>query len=491
MAPFGPARRRLDALVSQAASEVLEAPESVSDLYRPFPVDALPEPLHSYVREVSRSLGCDPAFVVLPLLTVCASVLGNRFRIQLKPGWQEPPILWGVIIGESGTMKSPALKFAIEPLERLQAEAIERYQQQMAMFLEADAEYKRASEKFKKDSKGDLPEKPVQPKLKRYLISNITIEAAAEVLSENPNGVLLVRDELNGLFASFDRYSPGQRGGDVSQWLSMFNADSILVDRKTGPTPLTHVKSAAVCICGGIQPAVLHRALGQEHRENGFAARLLRVSPPRVPKTWQDKGVEPQAEATLYDLFLKLQNLTPEGHATGHEPFVILLDLAAKSLWVEFYNEHNKESASMEGELASAWAKLECYVPRFALIIWAIRYASGDTTLNRSTGIDADSMTAAIKIVRWFCQETVRVGRILGESDKDRTRRRLLEFIQARGGTISCPELTRGNRAYRELGAARTALDDLVRDGFGDWKQPPQQGRGRPPALRVVLRAGN
>ena len=65
---------------------------------------------------------------------------------------------------------------------------------------------------------------------------------------------------------------------DAANWLSMFNADSIIVDRKTGFPRTIHVPQAAVCVTGGIQPGILRRVLGTEHRESGLAARQASVS---------------------------------------------------------------------------------------------------------------------------------------------------------------------------------------------------------------------
>jgi hypothetical protein len=68
--------------------------------YRPFPVDALPIPIATYVSQAATALGCDPAFVALPVLAVAASAIGNSRTISLKRTWQEPAILWTAIIGD-------------------------------------------------------------------------------------------------------------------------------------------------------------------------------------------------------------------------------------------------------------------------------------------------------------------------------------------------------------------------------------------------------
>lgn len=101
--------------------------------------------------------------------------------------------------------------------------------------------------------------------------------------------------------------------------------------------------------------------------------------------------------------------------------------------------------------------------------------------------IDKGSMQSAIRIIQWFKHETQRVYSLLDESESEGAQRRLIEFIQSKGGRISASKLAQSYRPYRERGKAKEALDQLVSDGYGCWEQPPQKGRGRPPAPELVL----
>ena len=76
------------------------------DAYKPFPVDALPDTLKRYTVEASESIGCDAAYVALPLLTAAGAVIGNARRLHVKNTWYSLPTLWTVIVGESGTAKN-------------------------------------------------------------------------------------------------------------------------------------------------------------------------------------------------------------------------------------------------------------------------------------------------------------------------------------------------------------------------------------------------
>src|SRR6185503_14154793 len=128
---------------------------------------------------------------------------------------------------------------------------------------------------------------------------------------------LMARDELAGWIGSFDRYSGGKGGADSAHWLSMHNGESIVVDRKTGIPRTIYVPQASVSVCGGIQPAILHRALGVEHRESGLAARLLLTCPPRKAKRWTEADVDAEVEAKIARLIDRLYELQPADDAEG------------------------------------------------------------------------------------------------------------------------------------------------------------------------------
>ncbi|GAG45810.1 unnamed protein product, partial [marine sediment metagenome] len=164
--------------------------------FQPFPVAVLPEPVRSYVAEGAEAIGCDPSYVALPLLAALAAAIGNTRCVQLKATWTEPSVLWTAIVGPSGTQKSPAVDLALRPM---------RDMQQAAMAKDGT----------------------------RYLCSDITVEAIAELLEANPRGLLLCRDELSGWVASFDAYKQKGRAGDTAHWLEMHRAGPVIVDRKT------------------------------------------------------------------------------------------------------------------------------------------------------------------------------------------------------------------------------------------------------------------
>jgi hypothetical protein len=454
--------------------------------WKPFPVAALPSPFDAFVREVSKAMGCDPSFVALPLLAALAAAIGSTRRLVVKRGWTEPAILWAAIVGESGTTKTPPFKQVMKPVRELQRQALAVHRDEKQEYETALAHYEKNMGMWRRDKGyGDPPSKPQEPHAVRYVVADTTVEALAPILAENPRGLLLARDELAGWLGSFDRYASG-RGGDSAHWLSMHNGIEMLVDRKTSGAKTIYVDQAHVSIVGGIQPAILKRALGVEHWESGLAARLLVTCPPRKPKVWTEADIDPETEATLFRLISRLYALQPAAAEDGRlVPEYVVMSADAKRLWVDFYNTHGQEQADLTGDLSAAWSKLEAYAARLALVLHFARWAAEDASL-KPDEVDADSMRRAVTLAKWFKNETLRVYALLGEGDDARAQSQLVEWIQRKGGVVSVRDLQRGPRRYAHGDAAERALHDLVQAGLAKLVPSPASAKGGAPTVRYA-----
>jgi hypothetical protein len=227
--------------------------------------------------------------------------------------------------------------------------------------------------------------------------------------------------------------------------------------------------------------------LGTEHRESGLAARLLLSCPPRRPKRWTEADIDPNAEAELAQLVSRLYDLQPTVDGDdGPSPVVVGLTRDAKTAWKDYYNQHAEEQTDLSGDLSAAWSKLEEYAARLALVIHYARWAADDADLQSSDAIDAASMKAGIELAQWFKAEARRVYSLLSESDDDRDQRRLIEWIERKGGSVTARDVQQGNRQYRTALDAEAALEALAKDGCGNWEPTPPGRRGQP-TRRFVL----
>ena len=460
----------------------------------PFPVEFLPEPVASFVRCGSEAIGCDPSFLALPLLVGFASAIGNSRRIQLKRGWTEPAILWGVCIGESGCTKSPALELALRAVRRRQERLMREYQEAFEQWKLDFDRYEAEKVAWKKnatknpETSGDPPTVPPQPIFERCWADDVTIEAQAKLLQDNPRGVLMIRDELSG-WLHFDRYTTGKgKGSETAKWLEMFHGRALMVDRKT--TGTIYVPQASVSIIGGIQPGVLSRHISQEHRDNGLLARLLLTMPPRRAKQWTETDIDPGAEAKIVELFDNLYNLKPARNSEGEpRPAILTMRSSGKRTWVRFYNEHNQQQVDLIGDLAAAWSKLEGYTARLALVHHLVRYVAQDTrnpVIEEANKIDEVSVQAGITLSRWFAAEARRVYARLDEDQDAQIRRGWVENIERRGGAVTVRDWRR-SRSHPTTQDAEAELVELVTFGLGRLEVTSPGSKGGRPSKQFVL----
>jgi hypothetical protein len=222
---------------------------------------------------------------------------------------------------------------------------------------------------------------------------------------------------------------------------------------------------------------------------------LLLACPPRRPKRWTDADIDPTIENGIEQLLERLYALQPAIDADGNPfPVVVHLTSEAQAAWKAYYNAHAQEHVELFGELSAAWSKLEECAARFALVIHCVRSVTGDPALDSEGVVDLRSMRAGVRLTEWFKRETRRVYALLGESDDERDDRRLVEFVERKGGSVTCREVRQGCRWLREPGIAEAALNALVKARRGVWELSPAGRPGQPTRrfrLSVVNVNGN
>jgi hypothetical protein len=210
----------------------------------------------------------------------------------------------------------------------------------------------------------------------------------------------------------------------------------------------------------------------RKNLESGLVARFLFAMPIARPKRWSDASISrdtQQAMQTLVEGLYAHELCTVPPYASEHQPkpHVIPLSPEAKKAFARFADKHCESMLSETEEIAAAWTKLECYVPRLALIMHLVREQQGDPTLIDPESIDADSIQAAIELVMWFKQETKRLYAAILLEEHDREQLELVEWIRSRGGHVSQRDLSRGPAKYRSSRKAQAALSQLVERGIG------------------------
>src|SRR5262245_55359018 len=111
------------------AKEAEKATVRTLEPFAPFPAEVLPEPIRGYVVEGAKAIGCDASYLALPTLAAVSAIIGNRRSVRLKRGWEEPCVIWTAIVGDSGSLKSPACQKSVGYLFRLQKRLLDEHRE--------------------------------------------------------------------------------------------------------------------------------------------------------------------------------------------------------------------------------------------------------------------------------------------------------------------------------------------------------------------------
>lgn len=463
----------------QAEDEVLSVLPTQQGVktFIPFPVDVLPGPCRDFVSANSKAIDCDSSWIAAPMLSVMASAIGNTRRIRIKKSWEEPCNIWTVIVGASGTRKSPPLEADVAPLRDKQSQALKENEVLRRQYESELAEYSAASKRYK--GGGSPPEKPQEPIAERFIASDLTIEALAFLLHNQPRGLLVCRDELDGWFGGFDQYRAG-KGSDVANWLELHGGRSLTVDRRTGTPRTIHIPRASVSLTGGIQPGVLIPKI-QAHTASGLIARLLLTFPPPRPRRWTDADVDQIVIERYHRVVQNLLGLRfGEGKNQEPTPQIVELSYEAKTRFAGFVNEQGEAQADLDDALTASFSKLEGYAARLGLVIHLARWASGEDV--DSSVCDLISIEAGITLSKWFGNEATRIFSLLNETVFEQEDRKLLEWVHKRGGKVTSRDLSKFNRKYPTTKDADSALQHLVDSNQGEWVPVPASDRGGRPS---------
>ena len=365
-------------------------PKPLSDGLSPVPAfepDYLPAAIRPWAADIAERMQCPLDFVGTPAIVSLGAAVGRRIcvRPQRETDWTEAPNLWGIIVGRPGAMKSPAMTEALRPLNRIEAQARESGQEAAREF-EAAKELHHlkladAREKARKQLKDGseaptvgIDAAPTPPARRRLIVNDTSYEALGEILAENPNGVLAVRDELVSLLRSLDREEfAAARGFFLSAWngTSGYTFDRVI-------RGVTHIDAACVSMIGTTQPGRMADYIRRASKENddGMIQRFGVLSWPDASPDWKnvDRWPDSNARERAWATFERLASLDPDSVDAQNDKFDALrflrLDPTAQAAFDEWRG--NLEKSVRTGDLGPALeshlSKYRKLVPSLALI---------------------------------------------------------------------------------------------------------------------------
>lgn len=358
-----------------------------------FPADLLPDDLLAWVGDASERARFRPDFAAVSSMAALGSVIGRKLGIRLKQrdDWTEYANIWGALIGPPSALKSPAMRAALRPFKKLQAsaddefkKALDEYEAKIEAFkMKKDAKKKAAVKALSKDdgaeiNLGDLTP-PDAPVARTYWTSDATAERLGELLAENPNGLLVERDELSSLLVTLeDERSATARGLYLSGWSGNegYRFDRIMRGTTTLP-------KFALSVVGGIQPGPLSRYVRgafSGERADGLLQRFqLVVWPEHEAFEYVDRYPDGPARRAAAALFERVDTFDPDEIGSrddfGNDPPFVRLSADAQGLFVDWYTAFMRERRTVEADggesapIAAHFGKYPGLVGKLALIL--------------------------------------------------------------------------------------------------------------------------
>lgn len=161
----------------------------------PCPIETLPDTVKEWITVLADQMQIPCDYLIAPWIVYVGSLIGRKRALRLRPGteWIEHSNLWGMVIGRSSVMKSPAMKAVRRPLAELALQAKLKYEDERKQY-EFDSEAwkirrKANEEVYKKEIKSSIEnryslskieygteESPKQPMEHRYKTDDPTTE---------------------------------------------------------------------------------------------------------------------------------------------------------------------------------------------------------------------------------------------------------------------------------------------------------------------------
>jgi hypothetical protein len=398
----------------------------------PFDLDMLPEAIQPWIADIAERMQVPLDFPAVAAVVAIGGIIGRRIGIKPKEhdSWTVAPNLWGGLVGRPSAMKSPTMSEAFKYVREMEnreakkhAEAMETYEKDFEFF---ELKKKVAIENAKrtmKDAIGngrnpdaedysclDIPE-PQRPVCKRYLLTDATYEKAGSVMSENPDGVTVLVDELVGFLRPLSRR---EYASARSFWLTAWNGlDEYTFDRIGRGTIVTPCTAS---IFGGVQPAklaeYLRQAINGGDEDDGLMQRFQLLVYPDASTSWEDVDRTPNVAARddYQQLFERLSALDPatigaQVDDAGDVP-TLRFSPEAQQYFREWRKVHERQlrEGGLHPALESHFAKYRSLVPSLALIFHLIDCPLGDPV----------SAVATLRALSWTDYLAAHARRIYG-----------------------------------------------------------------------------
>jgi Protein of unknown function (DUF3987) len=368
------------------------------------PDELLPPVVALYVNDEAERLNVYPEAIAMPLIASLGIVVGCRIAIKpkAKDSWLEHTNLWGFVAAPPGSRKSEAIRSGFSFLFNLIGQAEQQFSGRITEHQVQLEQYKKQREQLAKEvgkcekaiAKGQPEEqtleqdleqaqnalkalvKPEEPTEQRLMTQDATPEALLALAAENPNGILVYRDEISGIYANLGKAGrENERAIFLEGWDGKSGYRTDRITRNAKP-----VHRLAISVFGGTQPGVLRghvqSAYGFGKGADGFLQRFQLAVVNDAAPTYRNVDCEPDLQAwnDLMHVFrvLNAPNLANFGIDEREKHPALRFDANAQPVFLDWLESNAQRIANLNQQrdeaLANHFAKYPKLMAGLALL---------------------------------------------------------------------------------------------------------------------------
>ena len=366
-----------------------------------FPLHAFPQAMQKIVLDWSLSEGYAKEFSAMAMLSAISTAIGNALYIRVHSQWISNAALYVIFVGRPGLGKTPPLDAAYAPVRVKDAKLMRKYCEELDAYTAATG--------------GKSDSGMLRPSLTRFIINDFTPEAMFEAHYNNPRGIVILVDEIIGMFNSVNRYASGQL---IEQLLSAWSGTAISIIRKSNPKPL-YIGHPCINIIGTIQTKLVSQLTSKGYADNGLLDRMLFVYPvtQKISLWTTNDNTQRHNPSNQWERIIgKMFSLELNQDGETIVPKVLDMNKDANECFTCWWNERLREvnAIANDSDINSRVMKRNIIVARLALLFQVAKWACGEGHIQF---IDKESVESAISLSDYIEDCYERIKRVVESDD--------------------------------------------------------------------------
>jgi len=385
--------------INSLSPELAAAIALIGDKEPLFPISSFPDGLQKIINKISISQGINSEILCSAMLFAYGFAIGNHCTVSIFPSTSKlKPILYLLLITNSGSNKSAPLKIAMDFFYKKDKEANDQYNLKKKLY--------ETSVKSKEKNQNELNETPpIRPQM---IYKEATMEAICEGLASSPRGICQIRDEMIAFFRDLNKY---RAGSDLENYLELWSQDPLIMNRVTKEAKANY--NPFISLAGTTQPRRLSDVIS-DILTNGsglfdrFLFTWIKTSEKAIYQHIDIQEYIEEYEKSLGKIFDYSEKNSAENINITFSPEALPILLE----WLNVYNKSKVDNG--DPTTASMYSKLDIQLQRISLILHFISWSCDNTEINQ---ISKDTLLKAIAITEYYRYQSEEVLSLMKDPD--------------------------------------------------------------------------